>query len=413
MKGRTIPAVKFATTKSRPRLKPLVKFVANMHGNEAVGRELMIALTEYLAMNYGNLDSVTELLDSVEIHIVPTLNPDGFETKSFFVDSVRENANGVDLNRAFPTWKDLGKSKDELKEGREPEVKAAIDMILDHPYVLSINFHDGAVVANYPWDDRDTKPWEKYKLNKNILNLMFTICRSSLFHKNPGGNPNYTPDHDEFVSLSKLYASNHNYMHKGTSACGGNFDHGITNGVDWYVVTGGMQDFNYLFSNCMEITLELSCVKKPSEDKLQNEWNINKEALLAYLSRARGAVKGVVTSADGDPVKDASVRVSEREKDVSTTRYGEYWRILVPGVYKIKAFKDDMESEEVEVTITENDVDGPTVNLSLTKSVATTTTTQATTTTTTADGIKWQDPFGFLCFRITWQGLQPCGDELL
>ena len=110
-----------------------MKFVANMHGNEAVGRELMIALTEYLAMNYGNLDSVTELLDSVEIHIVPTLNPDGFETKSFFVDSVRENANGVDLNRAFPTWKDLGKSKDELKEGREPEVKAAIDMILDHP----------------------------------------------------------------------------------------------------------------------------------------------------------------------------------------------------------------------------------------------------------------------------------------
>ena len=135
----------------------------------------MIALTEYLAMNYGNLDSVTELLDSVEIHIVPTLNPDGFETKSFFVDSVRENANGVDLNRAFPTWKDLGKSKDELKDGREPEVKAAIDMILDHPYVLSINFHDGAVVANYPWDDRDTKPWEKYKLHKNILNLMFTI----------------------------------------------------------------------------------------------------------------------------------------------------------------------------------------------------------------------------------------------
>ena len=212
--------------------------------------------------------------------------------------------------------------------------------------------------------------------------------------------------------ISKMYSENHRTMSHGNDSCG-LFKNGITNGAEWYEISGGMQDFNYLYSNCMEITLELSCVKKPSEDKLQNEWNINKEALLAYLSRARGAVKGVVTSADGDPVKDASVRVSEREKDVSTTRYGEYWRILVPGLYKIKAFKDDMESEEVEVTINEDDVDGPTVNLSLTKSVATTTTTQATTTTTTADGIKWQDPFGFLCFRITWQGLQPCGDELL
>ena len=232
----------------------------------------MIALAEYLAHNYGVDDRVTELLDTVEVHILPTLNPDGFETKAlFFVDSVRQNIHNVDLNRAFPTWEELGQSRQELLEGREPEVKAAINWIMDSPWVLSINFHDGAVVANYPWDDKDTRPWEK----------------SVLFRApDPGQNPNYTPDHEEFLSLAENYAAEHPSMAGGGVLCPGRgevFPRGVTNGVDWYVVEGGMQDFNYLYTNTMEITLELSCVKKPAENKLQGEWESNKESLISFL----------------------------------------------------------------------------------------------------------------------------------
>jgi len=36
----------------RSDLKPMVKYVANMHGNEVVGRELLLAFIEYLVATY-------------------------------------------------------------------------------------------------------------------------------------------------------------------------------------------------------------------------------------------------------------------------------------------------------------------------------------------------------------------------
>ena len=55
-----------------------------------------------------------------------------------------------------------------------------------------------------------------------------------------------------------------------------------------------MQDFNYLFSNCMELTLELSCIKNPPANTLQDEWEKNREPLMAFLEKSGRAARGVV-----------------------------------------------------------------------------------------------------------------------
>lgn len=89
--------------------------------------------------------------------------------------------------------------------------------------------------------------------------------------------------------LANVYAQTHKTMSKGIQEkCEKDDDDfskqgGITNGAQWYSVAGGMQDFNYLASNDFEITLELGCDKYPAAEKLQKEWENNREALLEYM----------------------------------------------------------------------------------------------------------------------------------
>ncbi|KAM9311686.1 carboxypeptidase M [Gastrophryne carolinensis] len=299
---------------------PEFKYVGNMHGNEAVGRELLLHLIEYLLTSYQNDSDITNLINKTRIHIMPSMNPDGFELASVLdCTSVtgRTNANYYDLNRNFPDA--FQTNTDPI----QPETQAVMDWLATETFVLSANLHGGALVASYPYDNSPTLP----------------------------------PDNDLLVYLAKLYSTNHSTMYKGNpcSAMDSGFPGGITSGYSWYPVKGGMQDYNYIYSQCFEITLELSCCKYPDPATLELHWNDNKAALIAYMKQVHMGIKGQVFDTNGNVVPNAIVDVQGKQRicQYRTNKYGEYYLLLLPGNYTINVTMSDT-TTLTNVTITES-----------------------------------------------------------
>ena len=89
------------------------------------------------------------------------------------------------------------------------------------------------------------------------------------------------------------------------------FKDGTTNGAAWFVVDGGMQDYNYLYSNCMEITVEQGCCKFSPEEELDGEWDKNKLAMIRFLMQVHQGIKGHVKDEDGNFISGAEVIVKD------------------------------------------------------------------------------------------------------
>lgn len=68
-----------ANVGNRSQLTPMFKYVANMHGDESVGRQLMIYLAQYLILNYGKDERVTRIVNTTDVYLMPSMNPDGYE----------------------------------------------------------------------------------------------------------------------------------------------------------------------------------------------------------------------------------------------------------------------------------------------------------------------------------------------
>uniref|UniRef100_A0A3B4Z1C8 Probable carboxypeptidase X1 n=1 Tax=Stegastes partitus TaxID=144197 RepID=A0A3B4Z1C8_9TELE len=324
--GLKLYVMEISDNPGKHELEPEFRYVAGMHGNEALGRELLLNLMQYMCQEYKRGDQrIVRLVKETRIHLLPSMNPDGYEMAfkkgselagwalgRYSYEGIDMNHNFADLNSVMWTAIELETDRSKLinhyfpipEQYTSEETRAVISWMQNIPFVLSANLHGGEVVVTYPYDmTRDWAPRE------------------------------HTPTADEsfFRWLATAYAStNQDFLRYNN----------IINGADWvfFYFLAGMNDFSYLHTNCFEVTVELSCDKFPHASELPIEWENNRESLLVYMEQVHRGIKGVVRDKDTEAgIADAIIKVDDIDHHIRSAADGDYWRLLNPGEYRVTA----------------------------------------------------------------------------
>ncbi|NXS56117.1 CPXM2 protein, partial [Brachypteracias leptosomus] len=110
-----------------PTGEPEFRYIAGAHGNEVLGRELILLLMQFMCQEYlaGN-PRIVHLIEDTRIHLLPSVNPDGYD-KAYKAGSElggwslgRWTQDGIDINNNFPDLNSLlWESEDQKKSKRK------------------------------------------------------------------------------------------------------------------------------------------------------------------------------------------------------------------------------------------------------------------------------------------------------
>jgi len=323
VEGRLLLALKISDNPGDDEEEPCVLYTSTMHGDELVGYVLNLRLIDFLLSNYGLNAEVDEVVNNLEIWINPLFNPDGAYYAggdSTVQYAIRNNANGVNLNRNFP---DPHANEPDDTTGRQPETKFMMEFMHRTAPNLSANFHSGAEVINYPWDHKQVRH----------------------------------PDTDWYIFISREYAD---VAHDADPAymAGDGFTDGITNGYDWYYIYGGRQDYVNYYLHGREVTVELYNGFGVPSGSLEYYWDVNKWSMINYMTQATYGIHGLVTDHENGKPLEAKIWVMDHDNDsswvVSDPADGRFYRYLRGGVYDLVVTSEGYISDTArEVTVTD------------------------------------------------------------
>ena len=299
--------------------KPKVLLTSTIHGDETTGYVLMLRLIDELLTN-ESLPEVDRIRNNVDLFICPNANPDGTyrNGNNTVTGATRTNAFGIDMNRNYPDCVE-GIHPD----GKEYALETELFMCLadEYQFTMAANYHGGAEVVNYPWDNNNTlhadEEWWR----------MISRQYADLAH---GENPDYMTDKND----------------------------GVTNGADWYMINGSRQDYMNYYQQCRELTIECSSTKCPPATDLPLYWEYNRNSIYAFLNQVLFGVHGTVKDADTQCPLKASVKILNHDYDYSMVEtqlpYGDFYRPIKAGTYTIEVVAEGYSPKRETVVVEDN-----------------------------------------------------------
>ena len=280
--------------------KPKFLYTSTIHGDETTGWIMMLRLIDYLLEN-PNLAEVQEIMNNIDLYIGPNTNPDGtYHGGNNNVNgATRYNANGVDMNRNYA---DPHGNAHPDGNPYATETEWFMQFADENAFVMGANYHGGAEVMNYPWDNTYTlhadDAWYQY-ISHEYADLTHEV------------NPNYMTD----------------------------YNNGITNGAQWYMIGGGRQDYKNGYAQCRELTIECSNSKMPNGNQLPNFWNYNKNSIFAFMTECIYGIHGTVTDAANGQALNATITITNHDDQYSFVEshlpVGDYHRPIKGGTYDV------------------------------------------------------------------------------
>jgi hypothetical protein len=318
---RLVLALKITDNPDIDENEPVFFYSAQMHGDELVGQVLMLRFIDYLLKNSSTTAEIGNLISNIEIWINPLANPDGTYNggNNTVSSATRYLHNYVDPNRNFP-------SSDEAHPDGNSYAQETIDMMNfmdEHHFNLSANIHSGAEVVNYPWDEWDS-------------------------------STNAHADNDWWIFVASEYV---NYVRNNSPSnyFTGVSSNGYIEGGDWYVITGGRQDYMTYHKHGREVTLELSDDKMLDAQDLPDHWNYNYQSFIHYMKQSLYGLNGIIYDAETGMALEAKVEIIGHDKDnsfvYSTLPVGKYYRYLKNGSYEVTYSKDGYHPQTLTVNI--------------------------------------------------------------
>lgn len=280
---RAIIALKVTDNPGVEEAEPTFIFDGDIHGNEIIAGEVVLAQAKKLCYDYGSDTLITRLVDDCETWLVPMVNPDGV------VLNQRRNANGVDLNRDWGyQWGATGSSPGPFSQ---VETKVRRNLYLDNRSINMVNFHSGTKLYIYPW--------------------FFTTMA--------------TPDSARMVYIAQQYV--HYFP----------VPYGQIARI-LYPGYGGCTDFYYGCYGDIAPAVELSNYYAPPPSQIDQICTQNVGGMVELMRVSLFGIHGIVTdSVTGQPLP-ARIEITNSGWQVySDPLVGDYYHFLLSGTYTVTA----------------------------------------------------------------------------